>query len=684
MRNRRKPFYSDDTDYTTNSPSYYDDLARKQKLIQLLAEKIWEYEETLKLSLEEIKNVLEQVIDKIGEGFNKEINDLLVLWIEDGTLDHIINETLMNLKADKTYVDNLILSITQDLESQKTELKDDIEDTTQKMIKIVTVTNLKDNPFFIQNRQHLFIHGYNDSKMFKEPVMFNIQNIDPDEKWIQINDLEVNSDLFIKIGNLKIKPSSKDIIAKVYGLNFLDNEREDEQIVQMIFDNAINGNKRIDFSECKLTINKTIYLDKTQYPRNRIHVLNMDIYNRTGGTLFNSHFDEMNGQGGYYFINLKVESVQGNGLTVFTSRMIRMEFSNPEFYSCDNIWVGESQTHHLQTIYVHNAYIVGGKGHVFESPNAYDIEFSGLVEHRMYFMNIGTPHSVNIHNAVIEGLDGYVYKGGRGRSLSFRDCYFEHNARETNTPYFIFEGQGGQWYNVTFDNNLMQGTHEQVLNDNFYIIQGLFFPNAFTFNGNWSDCHMIRITNGTGYHLKNVRECLKNNHVEGIKNLLRIGELVWTKQDIEEGSSRIWGLYPNMPADQISNAGIGNGTITNTGVIVKKTGAYGGINSAKPIYLKDHIDYVIGLKYRTLNDNMASGKIEIHVQNLTTDEKVVIHKIPILENINSVSRYLTLPSFKVPTTDEYKVIVYLMGSPIGSILIKNLNVQYGTISNPVM
>ena len=31
------PFYDDENDYNTNAPSYYDDLARKQKLLKKLA-----------------------------------------------------------------------------------------------------------------------------------------------------------------------------------------------------------------------------------------------------------------------------------------------------------------------------------------------------------------------------------------------------------------------------------------------------------------------------------------------------------------------------------------------------------------------------------------------------------------------------------------------------------------------
>src|SRR5699024_10857940 len=113
--NRLYPRYPDDADYTTNAPSYYDDLARKNKLIKKLAKRIWEYDKILADSLEEIEEVLRQVIDKIGEGFNEEIYQLLVKWVEDGTLDHIINETLMNKKADKDYVDDLYENITTQL-----------------------------------------------------------------------------------------------------------------------------------------------------------------------------------------------------------------------------------------------------------------------------------------------------------------------------------------------------------------------------------------------------------------------------------------------------------------------------------------------------------------------------------------------------------------------------------------
>ena len=126
---KRFPYYPDDTDYTTNSPSYYDDLARKNKLIKLLSEKIWEYEKTLDLTLEEISNRLESYIeendnlmterleqwDENLKKFPENVELLLQEWLEDGTLDHIINDTIFNWKADKTYVDDLYENVTTQL-----------------------------------------------------------------------------------------------------------------------------------------------------------------------------------------------------------------------------------------------------------------------------------------------------------------------------------------------------------------------------------------------------------------------------------------------------------------------------------------------------------------------------------------------------------------------------------------
>lgn len=116
MRNKR---YPNDTDYTTNAPSYYDDLARKQKLIELLAKRIWEYEETLNESLEQIEQRLTDYIlendllmnerlenwDKRIDEMPEEMRSLFVTWLNDGTLEQIINHDVLGNKADQSELD---------------------------------------------------------------------------------------------------------------------------------------------------------------------------------------------------------------------------------------------------------------------------------------------------------------------------------------------------------------------------------------------------------------------------------------------------------------------------------------------------------------------------------------------------------------------------------------------------
>ena len=96
--NSRKPSYNSDTDYTTNAPSYYDDLARKNKLIEILAKRIWEYDEELAKRFEEW--------DKNLEDLPEDLKRMLQEWMEDGTLNEIINEEIFNTKASIEYVDS--------------------------------------------------------------------------------------------------------------------------------------------------------------------------------------------------------------------------------------------------------------------------------------------------------------------------------------------------------------------------------------------------------------------------------------------------------------------------------------------------------------------------------------------------------------------------------------------------
>lgn len=84
--NSRVPYYNDDSDYTTNAPSYYDDLARFRKMLQYLAEKVGHYDKELQKRFEEW--------DELIQKFPENVENLLIQWLKDGTLETIINENI--------------------------------------------------------------------------------------------------------------------------------------------------------------------------------------------------------------------------------------------------------------------------------------------------------------------------------------------------------------------------------------------------------------------------------------------------------------------------------------------------------------------------------------------------------------------------------------------------------------
>lgn len=91
------PFYNDDANYNTNSKSFYDYLGRLQKLFETLASRIWEYDEELAQRFEEW--------DKLIQQFPENVEKLLIEWLEDGTLEKIINENIFRDLNNK--IDNL-------------------------------------------------------------------------------------------------------------------------------------------------------------------------------------------------------------------------------------------------------------------------------------------------------------------------------------------------------------------------------------------------------------------------------------------------------------------------------------------------------------------------------------------------------------------------------------------------
>lgn len=109
------PFYTDRADYNTNSKSYYDDLSRKARLFEILAHRIWEYDEELAQRFAEW--------DALIERFPEDVEKLLIEWLKDGTLDDIINKNIFaDLNNDIDSLKAVIIEMKQKDISQDTEI----------------------------------------------------------------------------------------------------------------------------------------------------------------------------------------------------------------------------------------------------------------------------------------------------------------------------------------------------------------------------------------------------------------------------------------------------------------------------------------------------------------------------------------------------------------------------------
>lgn len=85
-----------DADYTTNAQSYFDKLAKDKNLMKELAFKIWQYDKTLKASLQEIEDVLthySDILDGKIENFDKTIFDLTQKWLDEN-MEEIMHDAV--------------------------------------------------------------------------------------------------------------------------------------------------------------------------------------------------------------------------------------------------------------------------------------------------------------------------------------------------------------------------------------------------------------------------------------------------------------------------------------------------------------------------------------------------------------------------------------------------------------
>lgn len=227
------PFYTDNADYNTNSKSYYDDLARKNKLIEILARRIWEYDEELAKRFEEW--------DKNLEEFPEDVKKLLQEWLKDGTLADIINKEIfkdlndlidfMRIDVDNNSEDIKDLkkldyktrkllyqkkAMYMDLGSYDNPLFDGAQKANQGIgyiehngkEYIFTLSRVEGSAWDIEERQRISMFEYNENGLSVEPThVSNVlrlghQGIEP---FIENNEIYLICGLYNQKGYTKIK-----------------------------------------------------------------------------------------------------------------------------------------------------------------------------------------------------------------------------------------------------------------------------------------------------------------------------------------------------------------------------------------------------------------------------------------------------------------------------------------------
>ena len=120
------PIYDHRANFQTNSPSFYEYLAKHNYLIKILAKRIYDYDKELAKRFEEW--------DKRIENLPDELKRMFLEWVDDGTLARILAQLLLDDYATKEEVNNLITVLKADLKI--------VDDKLDKLINEVEETYL--------------------------------------------------------------------------------------------------------------------------------------------------------------------------------------------------------------------------------------------------------------------------------------------------------------------------------------------------------------------------------------------------------------------------------------------------------------------------------------------------------------------------------------------------------------
>ena len=581
---------------------------------------------------------------------------------------------------DTTYTagNGLTLNDTEfSIDDTKVATQQELEETNAQLAQIASVTTMGilNEEIPLTNKTRINTYGFYEASSNRQFSYAVVENTTL-ENWVDTgNGYEINEEMALKVNNnVKLVPLFKDEIkAGAVGL-----EGDSDIVFQMLLDYAYKNQINIDMTGCKVTISNTIFLNKPQYPRKLLLIKNGWIAKENGGLLFDSPPENAGSGGGYRFVDTVFEGVEDTELTLFDSKIIRVYLDACEFYNVDNVFKSFANNHYLQSIYVTNAYIVGGKGHVFDSFNGYDILFdSSLVEHRANYMRIDTPHSVRTTNSVIEGMTGYVYRGKYGRSLVFDDNYFEANCTDTNEPYFKFTDYNGHVnpFSVSMQSNLIQGNGIQQNNPDFYMVEFDGVPNTISFNGTWSNCNLVKVTKIRTLTNKKLRKMLSAH--TGDKKVVN----EWGNVDVLEGSGTRIPLATYSGLGLFTQVGVGEVKYTANGIMFTTQELNTvGIELKTGVLSHQYTYYVVGL-YLSNYQQLSRGYFTTTIID-SNDTIIQEYRIPLSE-IAPDENFLSLPPvYTSSVPGRLKIRLSTEDTSGGNFILKSLVFQQGTIANP--
>lgn len=135
-----KAWYNEDADYNTNARSYMDYLARHNKFMKVLVE---DYEVFKEIMVEDFKQFQLDTDETIAsfqsrlDNIQQEMTDLFIDWLEDGTLETIINENIFNGKASKSDLEQLRTDLMTEMQQLTSDL-DTLTNETSQINDLVT------------------------------------------------------------------------------------------------------------------------------------------------------------------------------------------------------------------------------------------------------------------------------------------------------------------------------------------------------------------------------------------------------------------------------------------------------------------------------------------------------------------------------------------------------------------